>query len=97
MTPTIYKPYQQFNGTPASSKVADRKALFAGLNEFVRARSGWLTSMPGAREVTMECLYGSTLPDELRGLGYKVEADGEGQRVVPDGIVAVERFRFSLP
>jgi hypothetical protein len=30
----------------------------------------WLTSIPGAVEVTMQCLPGSTLLDELKRLGY---------------------------
>jgi hypothetical protein len=78
MKVVIYKPFQP--------EVKDRKLLFAGLLDFVRARRGWLTSVPGAREVTLECLPGSTLPDELRGLGYTVEADGEGQRILTNAI-----------
>jgi hypothetical protein len=39
---------------PFQPEVKDRKLLFAGLLDFVRARRGWLTSVPGAREVTLE-------------------------------------------
>jgi len=80
--------------------IADRKERFASLLKYVTARHGWLTSVPGEREVTMECLPDSTLPDELRAgvefkFGgetvrlppYKVIADGEGQRILPHGIV----------
>jgi hypothetical protein len=67
-------------------QVMDRKVLFEGINKFVRAKGGWLTSVPGAPEVTMECLPGSTLPDELRKLGYTVEADGQGERILPMAI-----------
>lgn len=41
--------------------------------------------MPGAIDVTIECLN-STLPDELRGLGYECESE----RILPAAIV--ERF-----
>lgn len=62
--------------------VPSRKELFAGINEFVTKRGGWLTSIPGDKEVRMECLPDSTLPDELRKLGYTVEADGETERIL---------------
>jgi hypothetical protein len=38
----------------------------------------------------MQCLPGSKLPDDLRGLGHHVQGDGEGERVLPAAIV--ERF-----
>jgi hypothetical protein len=57
------------------SKVNDRKARFAKLNEFVRARNGWITSISGEREVTRETLEGSaSLPAELHALGYLLTA-----------------------
>jgi hypothetical protein len=78
--------------------VASRKELFAGLNKFVTERSGFLTSVPGEREVTMECLEGSTLPDGVRQLGYTVVADGEGERITGAGaIVKTKRYAFELP
>jgi hypothetical protein len=55
---------------PEKRDVADRKERFAALNAFVMKRHGWITSIPGAPEVTMECLEGASLPDELRALGY---------------------------
>jgi len=33
---------------------------------------------------------GSTLPDELRGLGYNVTETGEGERILPTTII--EKF-----
>jgi len=70
--------------------LADRKEKFAALLAFVGKRNGWLTSVAGAVEVEMQCLPGSTLPDELRALGYDLREDGEGERILPHGIV--ERF-----
>jgi hypothetical protein len=46
--------------------------------------------VPGANDVTFECLPGSTLPDELRKLGYDVVEIGEGQRILPHQIT--EKF-----
>lgn len=80
---------KQFHIPQQKAEVADRKVRFADLNQFVRSRHGWLTSVPGAVEVTMECLPG-TLPDDLRGLGYDVSATGETERILPGAIV--EKF-----
>jgi hypothetical protein len=48
----------------------------------------------------IECLPGSTLPEELRAAGYDLEPDGEGERIVPSGhhagIVRVERYGFAF-
>jgi hypothetical protein len=79
-----YKP-----GKP-DAKVADRKERFAALNDFVRARNGWLTSVPGAPDATLECLPGSTIPAELAKQGYELEPAGEGQRILANSIV--EKF-----
>lgn len=68
-------------------ELPDLKAKFAGLNAFVTARHGWLTSVPGAAEVTMECLPGSTLPDDLRWLGYKLTEIGETERILATAII----------
>lgn len=38
----------------------------------------------------MECLPGSSLPDELQARGYHVTATGEGERIVPNAMV--EKF-----
>jgi hypothetical protein len=46
--------------------------------------------VPGDPEVRMECLPGSTLPDELRQLGYDVRDLGDGERILAAAIT--ERF-----
>jgi hypothetical protein len=69
----------------------NRKARFAELNAMATAKgNAWLTSIPGRTEITMECLPDSTLPDDLRKLGYVVTETGEGQRILSGAIV--ERF-----
>jgi hypothetical protein len=71
-------------------QVTDRKQRFDAVNKFVTAGNGWVTSIRGAPEVMFECLPGSTLPAELRELGYDVREIGEGERIRPTAIV--ERF-----
>lgn len=61
--------FRQLNVAPRQTEVDKLKQQFELLNEFVRTRHGWLTSVPGEVEVEMQCLPGSTLPAELRGLG----------------------------
>jgi hypothetical protein len=65
----------------------DRKERFHKLNAFVRSRDGWIVSVPGDPQVRMECLPGSTLPDELRDAGYDPELIGEGERIIAGTIV----------
>jgi hypothetical protein len=100
-----------------SLSLPDRKDLFDRINKFVTARSGWLTSVPGAKTVTLDVLPFSTLPEQLIEKGYVLENDGNGERLIPHaitetvlvegstmlayrtthaGVVAVDRFKFSL-
>jgi hypothetical protein len=44
-------------------------------------------SIPGNVDVTMECLPGSMLPDDLRALGYDVTEIGESERILPCAII----------
>jgi hypothetical protein len=60
------------------------------LNAFAQKHGGWITSIPGDRFVDFQCLPGSQLPDQFPALGYKVESDGTGQRILHSAIV--ERF-----
>jgi len=64
-----------------------RKARFASLNQVISEAGGWTTSIAGADVVSFETLPGSTLPAELRAMGYEVEPEGEGQRILPAAIV----------
>jgi hypothetical protein len=82
---------QQFHHpNQQKQEVETRKERFATLNVFVSERHGWLTSIPGAPEVTLECLPESAVPDELCRLGYDVRPAGQGQRLLAAAIT--ERF-----
>jgi hypothetical protein len=60
----------------------------------VRARGGWLTSVPGAHEVTFDALVGSALPAQLTAMGYIVEKTGTSERILPHAVP--QRFEVSL-
>jgi len=68
---------------PAGTK--EKLERFAELNRYVTAAGGWVVSPPGS-EIRLEVLPGSTLPADLRKQGYKVEPDGEGERIIPNAI-----------
>jgi len=70
---------------PATAK--DRLERFAELNREVTAAGGWITSLPGAEAVALECLPESSLPSDLRAAGHDVREAGEGERILPLAIV----------
>jgi hypothetical protein len=74
----------------AKDKIRERKAAFESLNAFVTKHGGFTTSISGDRFVNIDVLPGSLLPDQLRALGYRVQADGTGQRILAHAVV--ERF-----
>jgi hypothetical protein len=86
---TQYNPGDVFRDRE-KAKIASRKERFAKLNRYVTERHGWLTSIPGAREVELQTLPDSTLPGDLERLGYRLEEIGETERILPSGIT--ERF-----
>jgi hypothetical protein len=75
-----------FKPRAPGAEIVSCKELFDKINRYVTAHGGWITSIPGAAEVSMETLPDSTLPDELRTLGYDVTEIGEGQRILPHTI-----------
>ena len=80
------EPLKQHRLPSASEGLADRKEKFAALLKFVGKRNGWLVSVPGAFNVVMETLPDSTLPAELRELGYDPVLLCDGERILPCGI-----------
>jgi len=84
-------------------EIQDRKTRFEILNKYAATRHAWITSIPGASEVTIECLPNSSLPGELRaglvlkfnGRTYDFPAryltdEGQGERILPHAIT--EKF-----
>jgi hypothetical protein len=56
------------------------------LNEFVTSRGGWFVSVPGDRDMRLQVLRGSGLPEQLAEMGYIVERTGESQHILPHAI-----------
>jgi hypothetical protein len=79
-------PKRQDNYIPGR-KIADRKDRFESRNQFVISRNGWIISVPGARDVLVEVLLDSGLPDELAQLGYQLTPEGSGERILAGSIV----------
>jgi hypothetical protein len=71
------------NFKAAPDVVKRRRAQFEALNEIVTEGGGWLTSTPGNREVVVECLPGSRLPDLLADRGYDLKPEQDGERILP--------------
>jgi hypothetical protein len=70
-------------GDPERERLEEIKSRFHGLCDFVASHGGWVVSVPGAREVRIECLPGSLLPKTLRKIGYKPTRGEDGQRILP--------------
>jgi hypothetical protein len=86
MTPPPAGPVQSGLPSISSRHLACQKEKFDRLNKAITKLGGWITSIPGAREVTIECLPASELPDRLRKAGYDLtEIDG-GERIIPGSI-----------
>lgn len=84
MTPVSSSERFYFPGQ--NKEVVDRKTAFAAINRLISKRGdAWITSIPGARDVTMECIPGSAAPDEVRAI-YRLTPDGQGQRMIPHAI-----------
>jgi hypothetical protein len=72
--------------------ITSRKERFDALNRLVQGRGGWIVSIPGGAEVTLECLPGSSLIGELRerGLDPKPASPPTGERILATTIT--EKF-----
>jgi hypothetical protein len=67
----------------------DCKAAFDRLNQWVMARGGWITSIPGARTVVVEAVS-ATIASDLVDLGYSPIEIEPAQRII--GTAIEERF-----
>lgn len=83
---TKYFPYESNYVTP-EARAAEEKVRIAKQEKFIAARGGWVTSIAGARRIAFDVLPESDLPSELSAAGFYVESEGQGQRIVPAGIV----------
>jgi hypothetical protein len=68
---------------PPPDVLKRRRALFDQLNALVIEGGGWITSTPGNRDVVVECLPGSRLPNVLADLGHNLAPEPGGERILP--------------
>jgi hypothetical protein len=76
-------------GNPEADALEERKRRHAGLVSFIGSHGGWATSVPGAREVRIECLPGSALPATLTRTGYELRRGEDGTRILPVAVSQV--------
>jgi hypothetical protein len=84
----------QLSASPRDPKIDARRKRFHDINAYIAEHGGWMTSIPGDRQMRFIALVGSPLPAQLRDVGYVVTKIGESQRIDPHtmGIVAVEMY-----
>jgi hypothetical protein len=63
-----------------------RLAWFNALNREAMQRGCWLISTPAAGEVILEALPENAWPDELRGRGFPLVPEPDGQRILPHAV-----------
>jgi hypothetical protein len=71
----------------AETALAFRKAEFTRINRDVSDGGGWITSLPGGRTVTIECLPHSSIPAALTANGIELIREPDGQRIIGGAIV----------
>jgi hypothetical protein len=79
--------------SPPNPEADAAKARFEAINAFVAERGGWLVSVPGDPAMRLQVLPGSSLPDQLRKLGYIVVPVGTTSRILPHAVA--QRFETS--
>jgi hypothetical protein len=78
---------------PRDDAVDARHKRFDDVNAYISAHGGWVVSIPGARDIAFQALPGSSLPDALRKLGWRVERTGESQRILARAVS--QKFELS--
>jgi hypothetical protein len=57
--------------------------MFDRMLAYVRNAGGWIVSEPYQRRVEIEAMEGSTLADDLRGLGFELQNIGDRPKLLP--------------
>jgi hypothetical protein len=83
---TRYNPGDVF----LKATIESKKSSFAKLARLISNGGAWVTSYPGLSYLSFDALESSTVPAQLRALGYDPIDEGEGERILPAGIT--ERF-----
>jgi hypothetical protein len=62
-----------------------RRKLWEALSAFIHSNGGWVTSLPGSRDLRIEMPQGSALPSKLLELGYDPRHCGSSTRITAHG------------
>jgi hypothetical protein len=68
-------------------KIETLKEQFDRVTKFVTSHGGWVVSVPGALDITIECAEGSDLPEKLAHLGYELREVGRRERMAPNAVL----------
>ena len=74
-----------------------RTELSEALTKFVQQNGGWVTSVPGAKNMRIETPQNSALPTKLLEIGYSIRSAGIGTRISAGKFLPVEVIEISLP
>jgi hypothetical protein len=86
--PSKFVPGLQFE---PQQKIDSRKSTFGKLARLMQnAGTAWVTSYAGQPFLAFDALPESSVPDQLRSLGYDPVDEGDGERILATGIT--ERF-----
>jgi hypothetical protein len=77
--------YQEPQDT--KTQVESRKSTFGKLARLIGNGGAWVTSYPGLPWLTFDALPDSTVPKQLRDLGYDVVDEGAGERILSGAVV----------
>lgn len=58
-----------------------------GIVKLASGMSAWITSVPGDKVITFDCLEHSPFPEEMRQCGYILQDEGDGQRILASALV----------
>jgi hypothetical protein len=80
-----------------ASQIERRKKLWDALSRFVHSQGdAWMISVPGAKNLRIECKQGSALPAKLSELGYSPRHCGMNTRIVSGGFTPVDVIEITL-
>ena len=71
----------------ARDVIEERKARHAGIVKLAGGMSAWITSVPGEKVITSDCLEHSPFPEEMRQCGFILQDEGDGQRILASALV----------
>jgi hypothetical protein len=76
---------------------AQRMRLWQALHSYCQEHGAWVVSVPGHRELRIECRKDSILPSKLKELGYNPHHYCATTRITAGKFLPIEIIEISLP